>query len=117
MIGDPRRPSSGMDPMPTSRPRPPLGRVDPDAPLPDDVPDPRHPGRPGPPSRPGTDGLVLVAAGREDRWRHVVDVPIGEAGDPEGLRARCGAAVSGVVPGLGPASADCPVCGAAAASG
>lgn len=112
-----------MDPMPTSRPRPPLGGVDPDAPLPDDVPDPRHPGhpgsptRPGPPSRPGTPDLVLVAAGREDRWRHVVDVPLGELGDPEGLRARCGAAVSGVVPGLGPASADCPVCGAATASG
>ena len=117
MTADPRRPTSGMDPMPSSRPRPPHGGPDPTAPLPDDVPDPRHPGRPGPAPSPGGDGIVLVAAGREDRLRHVVDVAIGELGDPEGLRARCGAAVGPVVPGLGPAAADCPVCGATSATG
>lgn len=111
-VPDPGRPRTGMDPMPTSRPRTPL--TDPlTDPLPDDVPDPARPGRP---ARPGTDGLLeLVAPGRQDGRRHVVDVPVGELGDPEGLRGRCGAPVTGVVPGLGAGSADCPVCVASAA--
>ncbi|GLZ46853.1 hypothetical protein Acsp06_30380 [Actinomycetospora sp. NBRC 106375] len=96
------RPSTGMDPMPSSTPPPPLG--DRPRPSPDD---PRRP-TPGDPSPDGT--LVLVAAGREDRHRHVVDVTSGELGDPSGLRARCGAAVEQVVPGLRAEQADCPGC-------
>lgn len=121
-------PTSGMDPMPARRPRPtgPGAPIDPGAPLPDAVPDPDRPGRapgttgphgPDGPSGPRGDGLVLLAAGREDRWRHVVDVEVGVLGDPEALRARCGAAVGGVVPGLGAASADCPRCVGAAGAG
>ena len=48
--------------------------------------------------------------GRDDRRRHVVDVVTGELGDPAGLRARCGAAVEQVVPGLRAEQADCPGC-------
>jgi hypothetical protein len=104
----PRRPTSGMDPMPASIPTPPL----------DDVPDPDRPGRPRDPRRrPGPDRpaepdgrLHLVATGRDDRRRHVVDVEPGELGDPEGLRARCGAAVARVVPGVTVDGADCPLC-------
>lgn len=102
------RPSTGMDPMPSSVPPPPLGdRPDrPASPRPDPD-DPRRP-VPGDPAPDGT--LVLVAAGREDRRRHVVDVTSGELGDPSGLRARCGAAVEQVVPGLRAEQADCPGC-------
>ena len=98
----PGRPTSGMDPMPASIPTPPL----------DDLPDPDHPGRPRRPGRPAEpDGrLHLVATGRDDGRRHVVDVQPGELGDPEGLRARCGAPVGGVVPGLTADRADCPLC-------
>jgi hypothetical protein len=92
-----------MDPMPTSTPRPPLG----DRPRHPDIDDPRRP-TPGDPSPDGT--LALVAAGRDDRRRHVVDVVPGELGDPTGLRARCGAAVEQVVPGLRAEQADCPGC-------
>ena len=103
-------PSTGLDPMPSSTPPSPLG----------DRPDPLSPGptRPGPgeprrprPGDPAPDGrLVLVAVGREDRRRHVVDVVPGELGDPTGLRARCGAAIEQVVPGLRAEQADCPGC-------
>ncbi len=87
-----RQPRTGMDPMPSSTPVPPLGDTVP-APVP--VPDGR---------------LELVATGREDRRRHVVDVTSGELGDPTGLRARCGAPVEQVVPGLRANQADCPGC-------
>ncbi|GAA4903873.1 hypothetical protein EV188_10482 [Actinomycetospora succinea] len=95
------RPASGLDPMPSSVPPPPFG---------DTRPDPGEPPRPTPgdPSPDGT--LTLVAAGRDDRRRHVVDVTTGELGDPAGLRARCGAAVEQVVPGLRAEQADCPGC-------
>lgn len=94
------RPASGLDPMPSSVPPPPLG----------ERPDPAEPRRPTP-GDPAPDGtLVLVAAGRDDRRRHVVDVATGELGDPAGLRARCGAAVEQVVPGLRAEQADCPGC-------
>ena len=60
---------------------------------------------------PAPDGrLELVAAGRDDRRKHVVDVASGELGDPTGLRARCGAAVEQVVPGLRAEQADCSGC-------
>jgi hypothetical protein len=91
-----------MDPMPPSVPPPPGDR--PDRPLPGD---PRRP-TPGDPAPERT--LALVAVGREDRRRHVVDVVTGELGDPTGLRARCGAAVEQVVPGLRAEQADCPGC-------
>ena len=100
-------PTTGMDPMPPSvpppgdRPRPPDR---PDRPLPGE---PRRP-IPGDPAPEGT--LALVAVGRDDRRRHVVDVVTGELGDPTGLRARCGAAVEQVVPGLRAEQADCPGC-------
>lgn len=97
-----RRPASGLDPLPDSRPRPPVG----DVPLPDEVPDPARPGRPDAPAG----RVALVATGREDGQRHVVDVAVGELGDPEGLRARCGAPVLGVVSGPPAAVADCPLC-------
>ena len=98
---EPRRPSGGLDPMPTSTTPPPLGD---------------RPGRPTPadPTRPVPDdpgGLLrLVATGREDRLRHVVEVESGALGDPAGLRARCGAPVQQVVPGLRADQADCPGC-------
>jgi hypothetical protein len=96
-------PTTGMDPMPSSVPPPPLG----DRPR---RPDPREPRRPTP-GDPAPDGtLVLVATGRDDRRRHVVDVTSGELGDPTGLRARCGAGVEQVVPGLKVEQADCPGC-------
>lgn len=96
-----RDPATGMDPMPGSRP--PGGPAD-------EIPDPTRPGR-GPDEIPVPDGLIaLVATGRDDRRRHVVDVSSGELGDPAGLRARCGAAVEQVVPGLRADSADCPGC-------
>jgi hypothetical protein len=92
-----------MDPMPFSVPPPPPGdrpsRPDPDA--------PRRP-TPGDPAPDGT--VVVVALGRDDRRRHVVDLAPGELGDPTGLRARCGAAVEQVVPGLRAEQADCPGC-------
>lgn len=100
-----RAPRTGMDPMPSSTPLPPLG---------DTVPDPAAPGRdprrptPGDPAPDGR--LELVATGRDDRRRHVVDVTSGELGDPTGLRARCGAPVEQVVPGLRAEQADCPGC-------
>lgn len=103
-----RGPRTGMDPMPSSPPVPPLGDAvpDPDRPVPG-TPDPRRPV----PGDPAPDGrLALVATGREDRRRHVVDVVAGELGDPTGLRARCGAPVEHVVPGLRAESADCPGC-------
>ncbi|MEJ2868947.1 hypothetical protein WCD74_14335 [Actinomycetospora sp. OC33-EN08] len=98
-IPDPSRPTSGMDPMPQRRPRPPLPGDPPPHELPDDIPDPtrRREGR-------------FVAVGKDDGRRHVVDVPFGEAGDPTGLRARCGAPVEQVVPGLRADQADCPEC-------
>lgn len=99
-----RRPSSGMDPMPSSVPPPPLGDRPPANP---DTVTPRRP-TPGDPAPDGK--LELVAAGRDDRRRHVVDVVSGELGDPTGLRARCGAAVEQVVPGLRAEQADCPGC-------
>lgn len=96
-----RSPSDGLDPMPGSPPAPvgpgDLPGRDPDLDPP--RPDPAHDGR-----------LVLVAAGREDRQRHVVDVDAGEVGDPTGLRARCGAPVERIVPGLRADQADCPGC-------
>lgn len=97
----PRRPASGLDPLPGPPPTPPVS----------DVPEPGEPG-PVPGSvPPGPDGrLALAATGREDRRRHVVDVSPGELGDPGALRARCGAPVDGVVPGLSASRADCPVC-------
>ena len=102
-IPDPSRPTSGMDPMPGRRPQPPRpGGMPHDVPphdLPDDVPDP---------TRRGTGEFVAI--GRDDGRRHVVEVPFGEAGDPTGLRARCGAPVEQVVPGLRAAQADCPEC-------
>ncbi|MDD7937653.1 hypothetical protein PHK61_04365 [Actinomycetospora lutea] len=94
------RPASGLDPMPFSTPPPPLG----------ERPEPGEPRRPTP-GHPSPDGtLTLVAAGRDDRRRHVVDVTTGELGDPAGLRARCGAAVEQIVPGMRPEQADCPGC-------
>jgi hypothetical protein len=79
--------------------------------LPDDIPDPSAPGLPGDrPDVPTPGRTVLVAAGREDRRRHVVEVAWGEVGDPTGLRALCGAAVEAIVPGLGAEQADCPEC-------
>lgn len=95
----PRRgPTTGMDPLPGSVPVPGPG---------DGLPEPTPPGRP-----PNPDGQMLsvVAVGREDRRHHVVDVASGEFGDPTGLRARCGAAVDHVVPGLRAERADCPGC-------
>jgi hypothetical protein len=110
-----RRPASGLDPMPGRRPMPPgLGSPPDDLPaheLPDEIPDPSAPGLPG--RRPGlpTPGRsLLVASGREDRHRHVVEVAWGEVGDPTGMRALCGAAVEAVVPGLHAEQADCPEC-------
>jgi hypothetical protein len=108
-------PSSGLDPMPGRRPRPPsLGSPPDDLPpleLPDDLPDPAAPGDPTRrPEVPTPGRSVLVATGREDDRHHVVDVAWGEFGDPTGLRARCGAAVQAVVPGLQAEQADCPVC-------
>jgi len=98
-------PTTGMDPMPSSVPPPPLGdRPDPHRPVPGD---PRRPD-PGDPDPAGR--LAFVAVGRDDRRRHVVDVTSGEPGDPTGLRARCGAAVEKVVPGLRVEQADCPGC-------
>lgn len=93
----PRRgPTTGMDPLPGSAPVPRPGG---------EVPEPPVPARPTP------DGhLTLVATGREDRRHHVVDVAAGEFGDPTGLRARCGAPVEQVVPGLRADRADCPGC-------
>lgn len=110
-----RRPGSGLDPMPGRRPRrPSLGSPPDDVPpleLPDDVPDPSAPGVPTrDPEVPTPGRTALVATGREDRRRHVVEVAWGEFGDPTGLRARCGAAVEAVVPGLRAEQADCPVC-------
>jgi len=110
-----RRPSSGLDPMPGRRPMPPgLGNPPDDLPaheLPDDIPDPTDPGLPGRrPEVPTPGHTVLVAAAREDRYRHVVEVAWGEVGDPTGLRALCGAAVEAVVPGLRADQADCPEC-------
>jgi hypothetical protein len=110
-----RRPTSGLDPMPGRRPMPPgLGSPPEDIPaheLPDDIPDPSAPGLPGDrPEVPTPGRTVLVAAGREDRRRHVVEVAWGEVGDPTGLRALCGAAVEAVVPGLRAEQADCPEC-------
>jgi hypothetical protein len=96
------QPTTGMDPMPSSTPSPPLGDR-PRGPGHPDIDDPRRP-------TPGDGTLVLVAAGRDDRRRHVVDVTAGELGDPTGLRARCGAAVEQVVPGLRAEQADCPGC-------
>jgi hypothetical protein len=99
-----RRPATGMDPMPGSTPFP-GGPAD-------VVGDPLRPGgRPGPDEVPRPDGrLTVVATGRDDRRRHVVEIESGEFGDPTGLRARCGAAVEQVVPGLGADRADCPGC-------
>ncbi|MDL5155728.1 hypothetical protein [Actinomycetospora termitidis] len=111
-IPDPSRPTSGMDPMPSRRPRAPLPG-DP----PDDIPDPTAPGRRDEPTR-RREGM-FVAVGKDDGRRHVVEVPFGEAGDPTGLRARCGAPVEQVVPGLRAEQADCPECrlrGSSAAS-
>jgi hypothetical protein len=110
-----RRPSSGLDPMPGRRPQQPgLGSPPDDVPayeLPDDVPDPTAPGFPTRrPEIPTPGRTALVATGREDRRRHVVDVPWGEFGDPTGLRARCGASVEAVVPGLRADQVDCPGC-------
>lgn len=110
-----RRPSSGLDPMPGRRPQQPaLGDPPDDVPpleLPDDVPDPSAPGAPTRRGEVPTPGhTVLVATGREDARRHVVEVAWGEFGDPTGLRALCGAAVEAVVPGLRAEAADCPVC-------
>ena len=110
-----RRPSSGLDPMPGRRPMPPgLGNPPDDLPaheLPDDIPDPTDPGLPGRrPEVPTPGHTVLVAAAREDRYRHVVEVAWGEVGDPTALRALCGAAVEAVVPGLRAEQADCPDC-------
>lgn len=109
------RPSSGLDPMPGRRTRrAAVGDPPTDVPpleLPDDIPDPGSPG--APPTRPEvpTPGhTALVATGRDDRRRHVVEVAWGEVGDPTGLRARCGAAIESVVPGLRADQADCPVC-------
>ncbi len=108
-----RRPTSGLDPMPGRRPMPPgLGSPPDDLPaheLPDEIPDPSAPGLPRP-EVPTPGRTLLVAAGREDRYRHVVEVAWGEVGDPTGLRALCGAAVEAVVPGLRAEQADCPVC-------
>lgn len=98
--------------MPRPQPVPPPGDGLPPGGLPDDVPSPDRPGR--------TAGRApLVATGRDDGGdsgaggrprRHVVDVPWGELVDPEGLTARCGAAVDTVVPGLTADRADCPAC-------
>jgi hypothetical protein len=98
-------PTTGMDPMPPSVP-PPGDRRDPDRP---DRPWPRDPRHPDP-AEPDPGRLAFVAVGRDDRRRHVVDVASGEPGDPTGLRARCGAAVEQVVPGLRVEQADCPGC-------
>jgi hypothetical protein len=101
--------------MPGHRPRQPsLGSPPDDVPpleLPDDVPDPTAPGVPTrDPEVPTPGRTVVVATGRDDQRRHVVDVAWGEFGDPTGLRARCGAAVEGIVPGLRAEQADCPGC-------
>lgn len=112
-VPDPHELASGMDPRPRSTPVPPLG---------DTVPDPTRPGDPRRPVDPTTprptepttpDGrLRFVATGRDDRYRHVVEVEVevGDVGDPVGLPARCGAAVERVVPGLRAEQADCPGC-------
>ncbi|NMO92500.1 hypothetical protein [Actinomycetospora sp. TBRC 11914] len=110
-----RRPTSGLDPMPPRHPLPPLPGDPPDDrpahELPDDVPDPTAPGMPSRrPEVPTPGRTTLVAAGRDDRYRHVVEVAWGDAVDPQGLRAWCGAAVEAVVPGLGADQADCPDC-------
>ncbi len=92
-----------MDPMPGSTPVP--GGPG------DEIPDPLRPGRPTPDDVPRPDGgLTVVATSPDDRRRHVVEIASGELGDPTGLRARCGAAVEQVVPGLGADRADCPGC-------
>ena len=100
----PRRPATGMDPMPGSTPFP-GGPAD-------EIPDPARPGRRREPDAlPRPDGrLTVVATSRDDRRRHVVEISSGEFGDPTGMRARCGAAVEKVVPGLGADRADCPGC-------
>ena len=77
--------------MPGRRPMPPVSGSPPDDlpahELPDEVPDPSAPGFPGPaPEVPTPGRTVLVASGREDRRRHVVEVAWGEVGDPTGLR-------------------------------
>jgi hypothetical protein len=116
-VPDPSRPTSGMDPMPSRRPRPPFPGDLPPHELPDDIPDPAAPGRPDDPTR--RRERAFVGVGTDDRRRHVVDVTLGEAGDPTGLRARCGAPVEQVVPGLRAEQADCPDClvrGSSAAS-
>ncbi len=107
-VPDPSRPTSGMAPMPARRPRPPFPGDLPPHELPDDIPDPTAPGRADDPTR--RRERAFVAVGTEDRRRHVVDVTLGEAGDPTGLRARCGAPVEQVVPGLTADQADCPEC-------
>jgi hypothetical protein len=101
--------------MPGRRPLPPLpGDLPDDLPaheLPDEVPDPTAPGVPRRRDGIPTPGrTALVAAGREDARRHVVEVAWGDAVDPQGLHALCGAAVEQVVPGLRVDQADCPDC-------
>ncbi len=108
-----RRPTSGLDPMPSRRPLPPLpGDLPDDLPaheLPDDIPDPTAPGVPRRgPEVPTPGRTTLVAAGREDTRHHVVEVAWGDAVDPQGLRALCGAPVERVVPSLRADQADCP---------
>jgi hypothetical protein len=110
-----RRPTSGLDPMPGRRPAPPdLGSPPDDLPaheLPDDLPDPTAPGVPRrTPEVPTPGRMTVVATGRDDRRRHVVEVAWGEVGDPTGLRGLCGAPVEAVVPGLHAEQADCPDC-------
>lgn len=110
-VPDPSRPTSGMDPMPSRRQRrssPPFPGDLPPHELPDDIPDPTSPGRWDDPTR--RPERAFVGVGKDDRLRHVVDVTLGEAGDPTGLRARCGAPVEQVVPGLRAEQADCPDC-------
>jgi hypothetical protein len=105
--GPGRRPASGLDPMP---PRHPPDDV-PAHELPDEVPDPTAPGLP--PRRPEvpTPGrTTLVVTGRDDTRHHLAEVAWGDAVDPQGLRALCGAAVETAVPGLRAEQADCPDC-------
>lgn len=113
--GPGRRPASGLDPVPPRHPLPPLpGELPDDLPtheLPDDVPDPTAPGMPRRRSEVPTPGrTTLVVTGRDDTHHHVAEVAWGDAVDPQGLRALCGAAVQTVVSGLRADQADCPDC-------